>query len=73
MKAQEVRVRIKVKNHCFKVKRKSLDSKWSFNSPCSEQNLYDRMIPRNTVFTKLACLFHIIVNISFSYDLFIRK
>jgi len=31
------------------------------------------MIPRNTVFTKLACLFHIIVNISFSYDLFIRK
>jgi len=31
------------------------------------------MIPRNTVFIKLACLFHIIVNISFSYGLFIRK
>jgi len=31
------------------------------------------MIPRNTVFTKLAWLFHIIVNISFSYDLFIQK
>jgi len=31
------------------------------------------MIPRNTVFTKLASLFHIIVNISFSYNLFIRK
>jgi len=31
------------------------------------------MIPRKTVFTKLACFFHVIVNISFSYDLFIRK
>ena len=31
------------------------------------------MILRKTVFTKLACLFHVIVNISFSYDLFIRK
>ena len=39
----------------------------------SEQNLYDRMIPRNTVFTKLAWLFHIIVNIPFSYGLLIRK
>jgi len=31
------------------------------------------MILRKTVFTKLACLFHVIVNISFSYHLFIRK
>jgi len=26
------------------------------------------MIMRKTVFTKFACLFHVIVNISFSYD-----
>jgi len=39
----------------------------------TEQNLYDRMILRGTVFTQLACLFHVIVNISFSYNLFIRK
>jgi len=31
------------------------------------------MIRQDTVFTKPACLFHIIVNISFSYGLFIRK
>jgi len=31
------------------------------------------MILRKTVFTKLACFFHVIVNISVSYDLFIRK
>jgi len=31
------------------------------------------MITQNTVLTKLACLFHIIVNISFPYGLLIRK
>jgi len=31
------------------------------------------MIPWIAVFTKLACLFHIIFNILFSFDLFIRK
>jgi len=41
--------------------------------PCSEQNVYERMIPRKTVFTKLACFFHVTVNVSFSYDLFIWK
>jgi len=35
--------------------------------------VYDCMILRKTVSTKLACLFHVIVNISFSYDLFVRK
>jgi len=35
--------------------------------------VYDCMILRKTVSTKLACLFHVIVNISFSYDLFKRK
>jgi len=53
----------------FDPKRESLYSKKeSPNFPCFEQNLYDRMILRHTVFTKLAWLFHVIVNISFSYD-----
>ena len=54
---------------CFNPKCESLYSKKeSPDFPCSEQNLYDRMILRHTVFTKLAWLFHIIVNISFSHD-----
>jgi len=58
---------------CFDPKRESLYSKKYHPTFRSEQNLYDRMILRNTVFTKLTCLFHMIVDISFSYDLFIRK
>jgi len=52
----------------FDPKRELYSKKESPNFPCFEQNLYDRMILRHTVFTKLAWLFHVIVNISFSYD-----
>jgi len=37
-------------------------------SPVLNKTYNDRMILRHTIFTKLACLFHVIVNISFSYD-----
>jgi len=37
-------------------------------SPVLNKTYNDRVILWLTVFTKLACLFHVIVNISFSYD-----
>jgi len=40
-------------------------------SPVLNKTYIDRVILRHTVFTKLACLFHVIVDISFSHHVFL--
>ena len=57
---------------CFRLTRRSLYMKWSSDLPCSVKTCRPYDSAEHSIH-KLACSFHVVVDISFSYDLFIRK